>query len=134
MKEKYDVEWYKSLKKPSFQPPSNIFAPAWTVLYFMMLMSFALVVTLPFTWVHVFAYLLFAAQLIVNLSWSPVFFGAHDLRKAFWLSVLLAFLVFLTMFVFFFISRLASLLLLPYLLWCIFATMLSFEIWELNSD
>jgi len=134
MKEKYDVEWYKSLKKPCFQPPSNIFAPVWTVLYIMMFVSFALVVRVPFTWSHVIAYLLFATQLVVNLSWTPVFFGAHNLRKAFWLCVLLAILVFLTMFVFFSISKLASLLLLPYLLWCGFATILSFEIWELNSD
>jgi len=134
MIENDDREWYNSLKKPSFQPPANIFAPTWTVLYFMMFDALALVATLPFTGLHVLAYLLFVLQLVVNLSWAPVFFETHALRKAFWLSMLLALLVFLTMCVFFFISRLAALLFLPYFLWCCFATILSFEIWELNSD
>jgi len=134
MSENYNVEWYNSLKKPSFQPPSNIFAPVWTVLYFMMFDAIVLVATLPFTGGHIFAYLLFILQLVANLLWAPVFFGDHDLRKAFWLSFLLTFLVFLTMCSFFFISKLAALLFLPYFLWCGFATILSFEIWELNSD
>jgi len=134
MTENCNVEWYNNLKKPSFQPPDNIFMPTWTVLYFMMLMSLTLVVTLPFTGLHILAYLLFTLQLIANLYWPPVFFRAHDLRKAFWLCFLLTVLVFLTMCVFFFISKLASLLFLPYFLWCCFATALSFELWELNSD
>lgn len=134
MKEKYDNEWYNNLKKPDFQPPSSVFAPVWTFLYLMMFVSFALVAISPFKTASVFAYLFFIAQLVVNLSWTPVFFKAHDLKKAFFLCVLLVILVFLTMVVFFFISKIASLLLLPYLIWCCFATILSFEIWELNSD
>lgn len=131
---KYDVEWYNSLKKPSFQPDSSVFGPVWTVLYIMMFVSLWFIIATPFSWVHVIAYLLFISQLILNLCWTPVFFKDHDLLKAFLLCLLLAFLVFVTMVVFFFISKLASLLLVPYFLWCCFAGILSFEIWEMNSD
>ena len=134
MNVKYDQEWYNSLKKPSFQPQSSVFAPVWTILYIMMFVAIGLIIASPFKWLHVPAYLLFISQLLVNLSWTPIFFKNHNLLKAFLLCLLLALLVFLTMVVFFFISKLAALLFLPYFLWCCFAVILSFEIWELNSD
>ena len=129
----YDKDWYDSLQKPSFQPPAWVFAPVWTFLYILMFISAMIVLVSNFRWFSVFAYLLFAAQLTVNLMWSPVFFKEHNLRKAFLLSALLLILVFLTMIVFFFISKLAGILLVPYFFWCLFATVLSFEILELNE-
>lgn len=129
----YDKEWYNSLTKPDFQPPAWVFAPVWTVLYVLMAVSFILVLISPFKFLNIIAYLLFVAQLVVNLSWSPVFFVEHNLRKAFGLSALLVVLVFLTMLVFFHISKIAGILFLPYFLWCCFATVLSFEILELNE-
>jgi len=129
----YDKEWYESLNKPKFQPPAWIFAPVWALLYFLMAAAFILVLFSHFKWTNIFAYFLFVAQILVNLQWSPTFFVEHDLRKAFLLSALLTLLVLLTMLVFFHISKLAGLLFLPYFLWCCFATILSFEILELNE-
>lgn len=129
----YDKEWFNSLAKPKFQPPERVFAPVWTVLYILMFISCILVLVSKFHWTNVFAYILFIFQLVVNLQWPIVFFKEHNLRKAFLLCALLALLVFLTMLAFFHISKLAGILLLPYFLWCLFATLLSFEILELNE-
>lgn len=129
----YDENWYNSLAKPKFQPPAWIFAPVWIFLYILMFVAFILVLFSPFKWTNLFAYLLFVVQIIVNLQWTPVFFKEHNLRKAFLLAALLTLLVFLTMVLFFFISKLAAFLFLPYFLWCSFASILSFEILELNE-
>jgi len=129
----YDKEWYDSLNKPKFQPPAWLFAPVWTVLYLMMFSAFILVLMSPFKLTNIFAYLFFAAQLFINFQWTPVFFKEHNLRKAFLLCVILIVLVLITMLIFLHISKLAGLLMLPYLIWCIFAGILSFEILELNE-
>lgn len=129
----YDKDWFDSLNKPKFQPPAKIFAPVWTILYILMGLSFILVIFAPFRWTNVFAYLFFVLQLYVNLQWPITFFVEHNLRKSFLVAVLLAFLVLLTMLVFFHVSKLAGILFLPYFLWCCFATILSFEILELNE-
>lgn len=130
---KYNDDWYNSLAKPSFQPPAWIFAPVWTLLYIMMIISLVLILKSPFRVSSIFAYLLFSVQIAVNLSWSPAFFKEHNLRKAFLLCVLLTTLVFITMIVFFNISMIAGILFVPYFLWCCFATILNFEILELNE-
>lgn len=129
----YDKDWYDSLVKPQFQPPEWVFAPVWTGLYILMAISFILVLIDDFELWTLFALLFFAAQLWVNLSWPPIFFKEHNLRKAFLFSALLVLLVFLTMLSFFHISKLAGIMFLPYFLWCCFATVLSFEILELNE-
>lgn len=129
----YDNNWYNSLAKPKFLPPPWVFAYVWTILYILMFVAFILVIKKPFEWTSIFAYLFFIAQLIVNLIWPIVFFKEHNLRKAFIFCVILTFLVFLTMLTFFNISKLAGILFFPYLLWSIFATILSFEILERNE-
>ena len=130
---KYDKDWYNSLVKPKFQPPEWVFAPVWMVLYVLMSVAFIIVVLAPFKWVNIFAFSLFFTQLYVNLQWTPVFFEEHNLRKAFLLVALLTLLVFLTMVLFFIASKIAGILFLPCFIWCIFATILSFEILELNE-
>lgn len=129
----YDKDWYDSLVKPKFQPPAWIFAPVWTVLYILMSVAFILVIFSSFGWLNILAYILFFCQLFVNLQWPPAFFMEHNLRKAFLLCALLNFLVFLTMLVFFNISKIAGVLFIPYFLWCCFATVLNFEILERNE-
>jgi len=129
----YDNDWYKNLAKPKFHPPAWVFAPVWTVLYIVMFVAFFIVLISHFRWTNIFACIFFVAQLAVNFSWTPVFFKDHDLRKAFLICVLLTFLVFLTMLTFFHASKLAGVLMFPYFCWCMFATVLSFEILERNE-
>lgn len=129
----YDKDWYDSLAKPEWQPPSWVFAPVWTILYILMTVAFIFILKAPFRWTNVFAYLLFGLQLFVNFQWSPAFFKEHNLRKAFLLAALLTLLVFITMLVFFKVSKFAGYLFLPYFLWCTFASILNFHILELNE-
>jgi translocator protein len=97
----YDNDWYDNLIKPKFQPPSWIFAPVWMGLYIIMFAALFVVIYSSFKWSNIFAYLFFSLQMLVNLSWTPAFFIEHDLRKAFLITALLNFLVFLTMLSFF---------------------------------
>lgn len=129
----YDKEWYENLTKPKFQPPAWIFAPVWIFLYILMTVSFFLVLFEPLNWVKIFSIIFFVAQIYVNLLWYPTFFIKHDLRGAFLICALLTLLVFITMGLFFKISLLAGLMFLPYFLWCLYASILSFEILERNE-
>lgn len=131
---KYDKNWYGSLNKPAFQPPAWLFAPVWTVLYALMGISFLIIILEPFKLINLSAYILFFIQLGLNLSWSPVFFGAHKIKKAFYICLMLVLFVFLTILSFYMISKPAAILLIPYLLWVSFACFLNFTIWELNKN
>lgn len=130
---KFDDEWFNSLAKPKFQPPRWVFFPVWTFLYICMFLALFIIVFAHFKWTNIFSYVFFILQFYVNLQWPVVFFKEHNLRKAFLIAALLNFLVFLTMMNFFQISFWAGLLFLPYFLWCCFATILTFEILELNE-
>lgn len=129
---KYNTKWYNDLIKPEFQPPAWVFAPAWSVLYILMFVSFLLILKAEVRPISIYAYALFVLQLILNLSWSPIFFELHQLKKAFWVCISLTVTVFLMMVVFAFISKLAGILLIPYFLWLCFACALNFKIWKLN--
>lgn len=130
---RYDKKWYNDLIKPEFQPPGWIFAPAWSVLYVLMFISFLLILKAEIHTINYYAYFLFVFQLVLNLSWSPIFFKLHQLRKAFFICIVLTISVLAMMVVFYFISKLAAVLILPYFLWLCFASMLNFEIWKLNG-
>lgn len=128
----YDKNWYNSLIKPSFQPPAWLFAPVWTLLYILMAVSFILILLSPFRLTNFLAYAIFFVQLVLNLSWSPIFFGLHKIGQALFICAALTITVFLTILAFFMISKLAAILLIPYLLWVTFATFLNYKIWKLN--
>jgi tryptophan-rich sensory protein len=122
--------WYSGLNRPAFAPPNWIFAPVWTSLYV------AMAVAAWRVWkargLASLEMRLYAFQLLLNLTWSVIFFGLHriDLAlgeiAALWLAILA------TMIVFFRADRIAGLLLLPYLAWTGFAAMLNFAFWQLN--
>lgn len=122
-----------TLNKPSFNPPNWIFAPVWTALYILMGISAGWVWAKGFhhKWVKTGLYH-FGFQLLLNGLWSIVFFG---LKQPFWgLLVILTLLVVLILTIKWFkvVSKVATILLIPYLLWICFATLLNYKIWELN--
>ncbi|MBT8306113.1 MAG: tryptophan-rich sensory protein [Maribacter sp.] len=126
-------DWFVTLNKPSFNPPNWIFAPVWTVLYIMMGIAAGLVWAKGFhhLWVKTALYH-FGFQLMLNASWSIVFFG---LKEPFWaLVVIITLLILLVLTIRWFriVSNIAAWLLVPYLLWVCFATALNYKIWELN--
>jgi tryptophan-rich sensory protein len=126
--------WYKELVKPSFNPPNWLFGPAWTILFALMGVSFYLVYEKGLKNKKVKeAITVFIIQFIFNIAWSFIFFGAKLPRLALLEIIIMWFLILLTMIKFYRISKTAALLLLPYLLWVTFATLLNYSIVVLNN-
>ncbi len=125
--------WFDTLNKPSWNPPGAVFAPVWTTLYLLMGISLGLVwkSSAPEPEKKAAEYL-FAAQLFLNFWWSIVFFKFHSLGGAFLIIVLMIITIIWTIFKFAPISRAASWLLVPYISWVCFASILNYTIWSLN--
>ena len=125
--------WYLTINKPVFNPPSWVFGPVWTILFLLMGISLFLVWSKGFDNPQVkIALLIFAAQLILNVLWSTLFFGLKSPLFAFVEIVILWIFILLTIINFYSISKPASYLLIPYLLWVTFASVLNFAIFLLN--
>ncbi|HMA54960.1 MAG TPA: TspO/MBR family protein [Acidobacteriota bacterium] len=125
--------WYAGLTKPSFNPPSWVFAPVWTILYALMGIAAWLVYEKGVRRPDVRrALFVFVAQLILNISWSIMFFGAHQILGAFVIIVALWILILGTILRFHKISKAAAFLLVPYFLWVGFATVLNASLYVLN--
>lgn len=122
--------WYAALAKPSFNPPNGIFAPVWTALYVSMAVAAWRVWRVDGLGAPIALWLV---QLACNAAWSPLFFGAHRIALALADIVLMDALVLVTSTVFFRRDRLAGWLLVPYLAWIAFATLLNYSIWRLNA-
>lgn len=123
--------WYATLNKPVFSPPNFIFGPVWTILYILMGVSLYLV------WISKGknkkgAMNLFFIQLTLNAFWSTIFFGMKNPTLAFLDILALLTFIFLTILSFYKISKPAAYLLIPYLLWVSFATILNLSIVFLN--
>lgn len=119
--------WYAYLNKPFFNPPNWIFGPVWTTLYILMGISAYLVWKkrkgIPF-W--------FWIQLVLNALWSILFFGLQSPILAFVGVIFLWLSIFLTITSFYRIHKTAAYLLVPYLLWVTFASLLNASIALLN--
>jgi tryptophan-rich sensory protein len=125
--------WYAGLAKPSFNPPGWIFGPVWTTLYALMGLAAWLVYDRKGRGADVRRALsIFVAQLVLNVMWSIMFFGAHQILAAFVIIVALWILIAATIKLFFRISRAAAILLVPYFLWVGFATVLNAALYALN--
>ena len=126
--------WYAALIKPAATPPDWAFPVAWTVIYILMGFALAMVINARGSTLRGPALGLFAAQLLVNLTWSPLFFGAH---QVFWALVaigLMFALALATTFVFGRIRPTAARLLVPYLAWIVFAGILTWQLQVLNPN
>jgi len=125
--------WYAFLKKPSFTPPSWLFGPVWITLYILMGVSAFLVWKKGLGTGGVkLALGIFIVQLIFNTLWSIVFFGYQSIFGGFIVIVVLWILILLSIIFFLKISLVAGLLLIPYLFWVSFASLLNFSIYRLN--
>ena len=127
------TSWYAGLIKPSFNPPNWIFAPAWILLYTLMGIAAFLIWNRRNGKKKIkTALVLFSVQLVLNSLWSIIFFGLHLPQYAFLEILVLWFFILLTLLSFYKISKPAGLLLLPYILWVSFATILNLSIMILN--
>lgn len=129
-----DDPWFAALTKPDIFPPPVWFGIVWTILYAMMGFALALVGAARGARGRIAAIALFAVQFAVNLAWSPVFFSAHEMRFALVIVLVLDVLVIATIGLFWRVRRPAALLLLPYLAWILFATLLNYEFLRLNPQ
>ena len=125
--------WFVTLSKPSFNPPSWLFAPVWTLLYVLMGVAAGIVWSKGFhhLWVKTALYH-FGFQLILNAGWSIAFFGYQSPLAGLIIIIALIVLVLITFKWFKIVSPTAAYLLIPYIVWISFAAALNFEIWRLN--
>lgn len=125
--------WYQSIEKPSWQPPSWVFGPVWTTLYIMMGIAFYLVwKAAPGNRYKKPAMIFWCLQLVLNFFWSYIFFNRHNLGLALAEIILLWIFILITIILFGRISKLAAWLMVPYISWVSFATILTYTIYSLN--
>lgn len=126
--------WFDGLQKPAIYPPPATFGVVWTVLYAMMGLALALVCSAWGARGRERAIAAFALQLALNLAWTPLFFAAHEITAALWLIVALDIVLAVTVALFWKVRRWAAVLLLPYLGWVLFATVLTWQFLQLNPE
>ncbi|MDD5016346.1 MAG: tryptophan-rich sensory protein, partial [Atribacterota bacterium] len=146
------TSWYSTLNKSSFNPPSWVFGPVWTILFILMGISLYLVWAKNWEvkvsardrkikawnifsqklwtgdWRRINVILIFCAQLALNIIWSIIFFGMHAVDIAFFEALMLWLAILYTIINFYRISKNASLLLIPYLLWVSLAIVLNYYV------
>ena len=126
---------YENLVRPSFSPPGIVFPIAWTIIYILMGIASYKVYILKYDNIDVSSALfVYAIQLLLNFLWTFIFFGFRLYGLAFLELVLLVLFVMLTIKRFYKkAGKKVALLLLPYLIWLIYAGVLNFFIWMLNE-
>jgi benzodiazapine receptor len=124
--------WYQTIQKPSWNPPNWVFGPVWTTLYVMMGVAMYLVWSRPRSNQRQRALYLNAVQLALNFFWSLIFFNVHAIGWALVEILLLWGMILFTMFAYDKVYKPAAWLMLPYVAWVSFATILNFTIWRLN--
>jgi tryptophan-rich sensory protein len=129
-----DNPWFAALAKPRLYPPPQTFGIVWTVLYAMMGLALALLITARGARGRAPALVLFIGQLGLNLAWSPVFFAMNRISAALGVLAVLDLVLVMTVAVAWRVRPRAGLLLVPYLCWCLFATVLNWQILQLNPD
>ncbi len=126
--------WFDTLNKPIWNPPAYLFGPVWTTLYLLMGISLWLIwkSNSPTTQKNN-AVIIFALQLFLNFWWSILFFKFHSPALAFADIILMLILILFTIIQFSKISKPSAWLLVPYIAWVFFATILNYSIWDLNK-
>ena len=124
--------WFAGLVKPELFPPPATFGIVWSILYALIGFALALIVTARGAAGRSAAIAAFAVQLALNLAWSPLFFGMHQITAALMLLAALDVAVLITVALFWKVRPFAGVLLLPYLGWVLFATLLNWQFLEAN--
>ncbi len=130
----YGNPWFDALVKPELMPPGATFGIVWTILYILLGLSIAIILNARGAKGRGLAIGLFVAQMLLNFSWSPVFFGMHQVRTALFIILAMLAISAVVTVLFLRIRRTAGLLMLPYLAWLAFASILNYQIIQLNPD
>lgn len=129
-----DNPWFAGLTKPSLYPPPVVFAIVWTALYILMGLSLAMVASARGAEWRMAALAIFVVQFALNLAWSPLFFGGHQILASLVLLVVLDIAAIATIVLFRRVRPVAALLLVPYLVWILFATLLNWQFHVANPE
>ena len=128
----YGNNWFDQLGKPSFMPPGWLFGVAWTILYVLLGLALAIILAEPSSPRRKLGLILFLIQLVLNFAWSPIFFGMHEIGLAKIVIFLMAVLAAGAAGQFLRLRKPTGLLMIPYLMWLIFAATLNATIQSLN--
>jgi benzodiazapine receptor len=126
--------WYDHVEKPSWRPPPWVFGPVWSCLYASMGYASYLAYNASEGSVRRTAMTLYATQLALNWSWTPVFFGQHNAKGAFYTIVALWCNVLACGYQFYKIDPTPGYMMAPYLAWVSLASALNYWIWNKNGD
>ena len=129
-----DNLWYQALLKPAATPPDWAFPVAWTTIYILMGLALAMIIHARGARLRGLAIAFFAVQLVINLIWSPLFFGAHQVFAALLVIGAMFLAAIATTLVFGRIRTAAAWLMVPYLAWLCFAGALNWGIMQLNPN
>lgn len=130
----YSNAWFNTLVPADVQPPGWLFGAAWTVLYILIAVALAIILSARGAPGRGRAVTLFFVQFIANLCWSPLFFGLHQVTAALWLILFMLVMAIATTLAFGRIRPVAAWLMVPYLAWLCFASILNFQIDQRNPD
>lgn len=129
-----DTLWFQNLVKPDIFPPPVWFGIVWSILYVMIGLALAIVCSAWGARGRGLAIGIFAVHFIFNLAWTPVFFGNQNIQGGLIVIGLVVVTLLAVIWAFWRVRRAAALLLLPYLAWVLFATVLNYEFLRLNPD
>lgn len=123
---------YENLIKPAFAPPGIVFPIVWTILYIFMGIAAYLVYESDSPY-KMEALRIYGLQLFVNALWPLFFFRFEMFFFAFWWLILLLFLVIITAKLFYQVNPMSGYLMIPYILWLLFAAVLNYSVYLLNK-
>ena len=129
-----DTFWFRSLEKPGIYPPPAAFGIVWTILYVMIGLSLALICSAWGAKGRGVAIAAFTVHFLLNLSWTPVFFGLKEITAGLVVLGMVAITLVVVIALFWKVRQLAAVLLLPYLAWVLFATALNYQFLQLNPE
>lgn len=124
--------WYAGLNRSPLTPPDHVFGIVWSILYVLIAISGWMIWNLQSDLVSAGLKRLFVAQLVLNWSWTPLFFAMHKVYLALLCIIILVWCVAALILRAYPKLKMVSYLLLPYLIWIVFATYLNFYIWVYN--
>ncbi len=127
------MEWYGGINLPSWTPSGGVIGGAWTIIFILSTISALLIWNTAdrsskFWWIIG----IFLLNILLNILWSYIFFGVHQLGLATIEAGVLGLSVLVLIFLSWPISKIASVFLMPYAAWVIFATHLTYVVWTLN--
>ena len=129
-----DTVWFQSLTKPAIFPPPMWFGIVWSVLYVMIGFAAALVASAWGAYGRGVALILFALHFLGNLAWTYVFFGLQDMTGGLYVLIYTALSLLVVIAAFWRVRRRAGVMLLPYLAWVMFASVLNYQFIVENPD